>query len=115
MTGCKTHPSPNPSNHPPPDDSRRTRRDRNMSHELGARACEPPTMVPAPSYVQGLGFQPRLLAGGGVFGWHRSWGLSRLIGIGWKGTRITHGGRSSPVFWVPYGHHKEKNGLPVSS
>ena len=41
MTGCKTHPSPNPSNHPPPDGSRRTRRDRNLFHELGARASEP--------------------------------------------------------------------------
>ena len=35
-------------------------------------------MVPAPSCVQGWGFQPRLLAGGGVFGdarVMRTWGL----------------------------------------
>ena len=45
-------------------------------------------MVRAPSYVQGWGFQLRPVAGGGAFGWRRSWRLGSLIGIGWKGTRI---------------------------
>ena len=45
-------------------------------------------MVPKPSYVQGWGFQPRLLADGSAFKETRSRGLGDFIGIGWKGTRI---------------------------
>ena len=48
----------------------------------------PPTVVPAPSYVQGWGFQPRLLAGEALLFSARSLcGLGGSIEIGWKGTR----------------------------
>ena len=51
------------------------------------RDPDPRAVVPAPSYVQGWGFQPWPLADGSAFGWRRSCELRTLIGIGWKGTR----------------------------
>ena len=50
-------------------------------------------MVPAPSDVQGWGFQPRPLAGGGAFEDAGLCALGGFVGIGWKGTRISLVGR----------------------